>query len=80
MPAPGHDSRFTAGLTIDVGKVLAEHGYPPIRTGPDYVRLQQALFGFLYTLAPADPAASSLPTAHADPGTATRCGDPGGEP
>ena len=74
MPAPDDDSRFTFGLTVDVGKVLAEHGYPPIRTGADYVRLRQALFGFLYALT---PAASSLLSIPVDPGTPTRCEDYG---
>lgn len=78
MPAPGHDSRFTFGLISDVGKALAAHGYPPIRTCTDHVRLQQALFDFLYTLTPAGPAAaglSPLPTTPADPGTP---GEPAG--
>lgn len=68
MPAPADDARFTVGLTIDVGKVLAAHGYPPIRSGADYVRLQSALFDFLYTLT---PAASPLLSPLADPGTNT---------
>jgi hypothetical protein len=68
MPAPGDDARFTFGLAIDVAKVLAEHGYPPIRSGADFVRLQSALFGFLYTLT---PAASPLLSPLADPGTTT---------
>jgi hypothetical protein len=80
MPAPHHDSRFTFGLTLDVGKVLAEHAYPPIRTGPDFIRLQQALFGFFYTLDLAVSAASPLLTAPADPGTPPASGDPGQEP
>jgi hypothetical protein len=56
VPAPVSDSRFTFGLTIDVARVLADHGYPPITAGGDLVALQQALFGFLYA-----------PTAHDDP-------------
>lgn len=47
-PASGDDSRFTFGMIRDVAKVLAEHGYPPADSGPDHVRLQQALFGFIY--------------------------------
>ncbi|GAA1586843.1 hypothetical protein [Actinoplanes couchii] len=66
MPAPDDDARFTLGLTLDIGKVLAAHGYPPIRSGTDHVRLQSALFGFLYTLT---PAASPLLYPLADPGT-----------
>ena len=58
-------------------QVLAEHGYPPIRTGFDFVRLQQALFGFLYTLTPDGPAASSLPSTLVDPGTPGRGRDSG---
>lgn len=48
LPRPDDDPRFTVGLALDVGKVLAAAGYPPISTGTDYVRLQQALFGFIY--------------------------------
>lgn len=47
-PESGEDSRFTLGMILNVGKVLAEAGYPPIQDGGDYVRLQQALFGFIY--------------------------------
>lgn len=46
-PLPDEDPRFTFGLTLDVAKVLTEHGYPPV-TGLDMVDLRQALFGFLY--------------------------------
>lgn len=42
------DARFTTGLTVDVADVLARHGYPPLRTGADLVRLQQALFTLIY--------------------------------
>ncbi len=52
LTAPANDARFTFGLTDDVAKVLAAHGYPPITSGLDFVRLQQALFGFLYRPAP----------------------------
>lgn len=48
LPAPYDDARFSFGLTSDVAKVLAQHGYPPIATGGDFIALQQALFGFLY--------------------------------
>lgn len=47
-PQPEDDPRFTFGLTKDVADVLAEHGYPPITDGMDFVELQQALFRFLY--------------------------------
>ncbi|HEX8627935.1 MAG TPA: hypothetical protein VF755_07175 [Catenuloplanes sp.] len=77
MPAPDDDARFTFGLTLDIGEVLAEHGYPPIKSGADYVRLRQAVFGFLYAPAPPGPAASSLPNTLADPGTPARGDDNG---
>jgi hypothetical protein len=48
LPQPADDPRFTFGLTSDVAKVLAEHGYPPITDGADFVRLQMALFGFVF--------------------------------
>ena len=47
------DARFTTGLTLDVAEVLVRHGYPPLRTGADLVRLQQALFTLIYQ--PATP-------------------------
>ncbi|MEV7178266.1 hypothetical protein [Kitasatospora sp. NPDC093679] len=50
LPAPDDDSRFSLGLVLDLAAVLAEHGYPPITSGADLLNLQQALFGFLYTL------------------------------
>lgn len=43
-----NDKRFTFGLTLDVLRVLVDHGYPETKDGIDYVRLQQALFGFIY--------------------------------
>lgn len=46
-PKPDNDERFTFGLTYDVGKVLAEHGFPPV-TGDDHVRLSLTLYRFLY--------------------------------
>ena len=42
------DDRFTIGLAIDVAAVLTRHGYPPITTAVDLVRLQQALFTLIY--------------------------------
>lgn len=47
-PADGTDSRFTVGLALDIAAVLARHGYPPITTGADLLRLQQALFTLIY--------------------------------
>jgi hypothetical protein len=47
-PASGDDHRFTLGLGYDTAQVLAAHGYPPITTGADFTRLQQALFTFIY--------------------------------
>jgi hypothetical protein len=46
---PADDPRFTFGVTIDVARVLAKHGYPvDAGNGRDHVDLQQALFRFLY--------------------------------
>jgi hypothetical protein len=50
MPAPTDDPRFTYGLLSDAVTVLERHGYPRPESGPDLVALQEALFGFLYTL------------------------------
>jgi hypothetical protein len=47
-PACGDDPRFCFGLAYDIAQVLATYGYPPIATGADLLRLQQALFGFIY--------------------------------
>jgi hypothetical protein len=47
-PESGHDSRFTLGLALDVAQVLARHGYPPLATGSDLLRLQQTLFTLIY--------------------------------
>jgi len=52
-PPDSSDPRFTFGLTVDVAKVLAEHGYPDLTDpavggGRDFVELQQALYRFLY--------------------------------
>jgi hypothetical protein len=47
-PPAGDDARFTFGLLRDVTEVLAAHGYPPVRTGVDLVRFQQALFTAIY--------------------------------
>jgi len=48
LPRSKDDPRFTLGLVIDVIRVLEEHGYPKVESGPDIVELQQALFGFIY--------------------------------
>jgi hypothetical protein len=42
------DGRFTLGLALDVAAVLARHGFPPITTGADLLRVQQALFTLIY--------------------------------
>jgi hypothetical protein len=47
-PTTGSDNRFSVGLAIDVAAVLHRHGYPPITTGVDLVRLQTALFNLIY--------------------------------
>lgn len=56
LPRPAADPRFAVGLVIDVAAVLQQHGYPPITDGADLVRLQQALFRFLYKPASGRPA------------------------
>ena len=48
QPATGHDARFCLGLTLDVAQVLHRYGYPPVHTGADLLRLQQALFTLIY--------------------------------
>jgi hypothetical protein len=47
-PASGEDTRFCVGLALDVAQVLHRHGYPPVRTGADLLRLQHALFTLIY--------------------------------
>jgi hypothetical protein len=47
-PGQGGDPRFTHGLALEVGDLLARHGYPEVRVGADLVRVQQALFGLIY--------------------------------
>jgi hypothetical protein len=47
-PDSGDDPRFCSGLGIDVGKVLAQYGYPPVSTGQDLGRVMQALFRLIY--------------------------------
>ena len=47
-PPADTDHRFSLGLVLDVAAVLADHGYPPITTGTDLLRLQQSLFTTIY--------------------------------
>jgi hypothetical protein len=47
-PTAGHDARFCHGLAFDVAHVLHRYGYPPVRTGADLLRVQQALFTLIY--------------------------------
>jgi hypothetical protein len=42
------DQRFTVELVMDISDVLAAHGYPPIATGNDLLRWQNALFTIIY--------------------------------
>ena len=46
IPQPEDDHRFCYGLGIDT--VLAQHGYPPVRTGTDLARIMNALFRLIY--------------------------------
>lgn len=49
LDADGNDRRFTFGFVHDVGKVLEEHGYPPVgQQWRDHIELQQALYRFIY--------------------------------
>jgi hypothetical protein len=45
---PDDDHRFCYGLGIDVGEVLAQYGYPPVRTGKDLGHIMNALFRLIY--------------------------------
>jgi hypothetical protein len=47
-PVTGDDARFCYGLGLDVATVLHRYGYPPITTGADLARVQQALFTLIY--------------------------------
>jgi hypothetical protein len=47
-PDNGGDCRFSVGLALDVADVLHRHGYPPLTTGADLLRLQLALFSAIY--------------------------------
>lgn len=46
-PVPADDTRFSFGLTHDLAQLIERAGYPPIASG-DFIRLQQALYRFLY--------------------------------
>lgn len=46
-PESGEDPRFNFGLILDVGKVLEDHGFPPVK-GTDHVDLMMALYRFVY--------------------------------
>lgn len=48
LPRPEEDPQFNIGLLADLRDVLAKHGYPKVTEGRDIVRLQQAMFRFLY--------------------------------
>ena len=48
LPRAEDDPRFTVGLLSDLRDVFERHGYPKVAEGRDIVRLQQAMFGFLY--------------------------------
>lgn len=47
-PTDGTDARFTIGMVLDVGSILTARGYPPL-SPRDLVRLQQAIFDFIYS-------------------------------
>jgi hypothetical protein len=50
-PAPGRpdgDPPFTIGLAVDVTKVIADHGYPPLAEGRDLLELEEHLFHLLH--------------------------------
>lgn len=53
-PPEGDDHRFTFGLMLDVGDVLAKHGYPKV-AGRDAVALMRRLFDFIYEEPAEDP-------------------------
>lgn len=47
-PVPDEDSRFNAGLLLDVARAIEAHDYPRITHGRDLADLQRALFTFIY--------------------------------
>jgi len=67
MKAPPDDPRFNMGLLIDVTKVLAAHGYPPVSHGLDLVELQQALFNFLYAAPKCEECSGGIYRSQASP-------------
>jgi hypothetical protein len=48
LDRPAHDPRFTTGLLTRITATLVEAGYPPPASQLDAVRLQVAVFEFLY--------------------------------
>lgn len=42
------DIRLSPALIDDVARVLVDHGYPPVVATDDVLRLQEALFSFVY--------------------------------
>jgi hypothetical protein len=42
------DPKFTVALVLDLGKVLAQHGYPPLEVTDDLNRMFAAMGSFLY--------------------------------
>ena len=80
LPQPAEDPRFTFGLTLEVSRVLAAHGYPAVDTGDDFVALEQALFGFLYARNPAAEQAPARATCRHDRAyVEAYIGHPGGD-
>lgn len=47
------DQRFSSGLAFDVGRVLAQHGYPMLLSSHDVVSLERLLGEFIYGRRPA---------------------------
>lgn len=48
LPQLDDDPRFNAGLLFDVARLLRDRGDPMPHSGRDLIRLQTALFDFLY--------------------------------
>lgn len=51
LPRPADDQRFTVGFVLNVADTLVSAGFPAMN-GADLVRLQSALFEFIYESAP----------------------------
>ena len=47
-PEGQNDPRFSYGLMFEVAALIEGRGYPKIDSASDLVRLQQALFHFIY--------------------------------